>query len=147
MKDGRVYWFEGSNYAYLNQGETRNIDPDDPEEKSYKLTRTRGVPQDWKSKIGNIASISNIEANITDHGIGFVSAEPSDSPHGVHDPYYGIHGGTASPMIDDGNLKMITGYGDFTEVTENEKDTAKKENLQTVKLGTALSTKSADISV
>ena len=141
VKDDRVYWFEGSNYAYLNQGQTRNLDPDEQRDISFKLTRVRGVPHDWKRKIGNIASIANDESSITDHGINFVSATPAESPHGVHDPYYGIHGGTVSPMIDDDNLKVIAGYGDFSEVTDSEKEASKLENMQTVKLGTALSRK------
>lgn len=141
VKDGRVYWFEGSNYAYLNEGETRDVQSDDAEDKAFKLTRIRGVPHDWKSKIGNIASINNTEAEPTDHGVAFVSAKPSESPHDVHDPYYGVHGGTVSPCIDDGHVKVIAGYGDWSEVTDGEKDTAKIENLQTVRLGTHLSRK------
>ena len=92
---------------------------------------------------------------ITDHGINWVSADVSDDPNSDKmrpyyedeqeryiDPFYGVHGGTASPMVWDGDsLNLVTGYGKLDNVVDNEDETARIKNWHQIQLRTTLSKK------
>ena len=134
VKDNRVYFFEGSHYAYLNEGQTTLTDADgNATSTPYRRTRLAGVPDDWKGRVGYLRSIANPELTITDHGLTAVSAEATDSPYDTTDRYYGVHGGTASPMVDDGDLNVISGYGILERIESPEDEVSRGENWQRVR--------------
>ena len=141
--DGRMYGFEGSHYGFLNDGNVTNFEDGIA---SYQRGRFEGVPKEWKKDCGNMFSIANSEREITQHGI-WVSAEPADNPE--HNPsdtdgFYGLHVGTASPLVatDDG-VHIVSGYGDYalTASTEPEFEVNRYDNLAWVRYGAQLNQK------
>ena len=179
----RVYFLEGSHYAYLNEGLAHSITEDGSNDNyQHFIRRLDGVDPDWKNQIGRLMSVSNLSTTLTDHGINWVSANPQDNPawdgtdptdvnkdvdiviindiyysvenkDGITqitkvdeppDKHYGIHGGTASPLVSDGNnLFMITGYGNLLRAVDlreesddlNASDTARYHNWHSIKFG------------
>ena len=108
---------------------------------------------DWKSQIGRLYKLDNTGIAITDLGINWVSSEVADDPNRdaerpywerepKPDKFYGVHGGTASPIVHaDGKLHIITGYGDLDKVADNESEAARIENYQQVRYDPELSRK------
>ena len=132
--NNRVYFIEGSHYAYLNEGEI-SVDADTTQ---FVPRRLKGVPDNWKGQIGHLYSVINpqtldLNPAPVDLGLNYASALPSDSPHGV-DRYYGTHGGTASPIREvNGGLTFVTGYGNLDKIDDNDNEVAKYENWQQVR--------------
>lgn len=134
VKDNRLYFFEGSHYAYLNEGSVTLLDDEgEVSGTEYRQSRLAGVPDDWKGQIGHLFSIANTEMAPTNHGLTAVSATASDSPYDTTDRYYGVHGGTASPMIDDGDLNVISGYGVLERIEDAKNEVSRGGNWQRVK--------------
>lgn len=102
FKGNDLYFFEGSHYAYEDH--------------------IFFYDEDWRSKIGHLYRIQNAHNtgsfNIEDLGINWRSATTEDNPDDTFtDYFYGVHGGTASPMIVDGDdIHLITGYGNFNKL-------------------------------
>ena len=121
----------------------------------YSNNRLRGVSDDWKASIGRLYELDTADDSITDLGINWVSADISDDPHirdkrpyyvdeedQYFDPYYGVHGGTASPIVWDGeNVNLITGYGHLDNVTDNDDETARIENWNLITYSPDINTK------
>ena len=134
VENNRVYFIEGSHYAYLNEGEI-SVDADTTQ---FVPRRLKGVPDDWKGQIGHLYSVINpqpldLNPAPVDLGLNYASALPSDSPHGV-DRFYGTHGGTASPIREvNGGLTFVTGYGNLDKIDDNDNEVAKYENWQQVR--------------
>ena len=92
-----VYYFEGSHYQYQLEGEDVETYPDNT---------------------GNLIKIDG--NNVIDLGLCWRSAfqKQSGEDEGA-DLGFGRHGGTASPMISDGeNVHLWAGYGDLSELNE-----------------------------
>ena len=142
VKDSRLYFFEGSHYAYLNEGLITLLDEEgDTTGTEYLRSRLAGVPDDWKGEIGHLMSIGNGDMALTDHGLNAVSASATDSPDDTQDRYYGIHGGTASPIIDDGDLNVISGYGVLERIEDTQDEVSRGGNWQRVKFSDDLQMK------
>ena len=104
---------------------------------------------DWKSQIGRLYGIDNTGIAITDLGLNWVSSNLSEMESGEHpywernpkpDKFYAVHGGTASPLVNaDGELRMITGYGDLDKVADNASEAARLANWQQIAYDTKLS--------
>ena len=111
----------------------------------------------WKKPIGHLFKVDASDA-ITDLGLNWVSSDASEDPyqneprpyyeqqridikeaqtgHVPKDAYYGIHGGTASPIVSDGtNLYLITGYGDVSEMLDIESPASRFSNWQMLRYG------------
>ena len=120
--NGRIYGFEGSHYNHLNDGLVINRETGTAE---YRRSRFRDVQENWRKECGNLFSIANDESEITSHGI-WTSAEPIENPHyNQDDPdaFYGIHTGTASPIVaSDDDIRLVTGYGDYRKVVSPDPD-------------------------
>lgn len=111
IHNGEVYYFEGSHYQYqphaanVTRTGTLQIDRNDPyPDDTGNLIRMDGDEYIdfglcWRSAFGGGDSL-----------VGGVSNP--DNPSG-----YGKHGGTASPMLSDGNvIHLWAGYGDLTHL-------------------------------
>ena len=97
---------------------------------------------DWKAEVGHLYKV-NAGGTITDLGLNWVSSDLSEEPRPDATPYfekeridrgYGVHGGTASPMVEDadGNLHLITGYGNLDDVADNTSEAARLGNWQQI---------------
>ena len=97
---------------------------------------------DWKAEVGHLYKV-HAGGTVTDLGLNWVSSDLSEEPRPDATPdfekeridrFYGAHGGTASPMVEDadGNLHLITGYGDLDDVTENTSEAARLGNWQQI---------------
>ena len=120
--NGRIYGFEGSHYNFINDGLVTNRETGADE---YQRSRFRDVEDDWRKRCGNLFSIANDESELTYHGI-WTSAEPIENPYyNQNDPdaFYGIHTGTASPIVaSDDDIRLVTGYGDYRKVVSPDPD-------------------------
>lgn len=138
--NGRIYGFEGSHYNFINDGLILNRETGTAE---YRRSRFRDVEMDWRKLCGNLFSIGNDESEITSHGI-WTSAEPIENPHyNQDDPdaFYGIHTGTASPIVaSDDDIRLVTGYGDYRKVVspDTEEETQRYGNIAWLQFDTAL---------
>ena len=97
--DGDVlYFIEGSHYMYED-----GVIFSDP---------------DWREKIGGVYKIEHPSSTIQTVGRNWRSASTDDNPDTEEtDYFYGVHGGTASPIvIADEVLHLITGYGNFEDI-------------------------------
>ena len=103
--------------------------------------------KNWKAEIGHLYRVDAADT-IEDLGLNWVSSSLSEDPHTDKtrpyyeeksiDRHYGWHGGTATPIIDDGNLSMITGYSGFEDLLENESESARLGNWQWIEWTDAL---------
>ncbi|RKU20999.1 hypothetical protein C6499_22530 [Candidatus Poribacteria bacterium] len=93
-----LYFMEGSHYVY--EDETEFSDPD------------------YREKIGHLYKIEHPASTIQTVGRNWRSASTDDNPDTEEtDYFYGIHGGTASPIIiADEVLHLITGFGNFDDI-------------------------------
>lgn len=109
VHNGEVYYFEGSHYQYL-----------------YRYNRADdGFPENT----GHLIKIRGCHA--IDLGLNWRSAGDDDRVG------FGRHGGTASPMISDGDyIHMFTGYDNFNVGTHGAP--ADVNNLQWIHYGTLL---------
>ena len=88
-----VHGFEGSHYAY-------KYVPVDNEE--------------WKGSIGRVQTFTPTSAGAS---LGVAWRTELDNPSDATDAHYGIHGGTASPMVSlNGILYLIPAYGNFDDI-------------------------------
>ena len=96
VHNNETFFFEGSPLVY-----------------KYPPYRPAGLPvddTDWKSLVGLLKKIDGDDIE----DVGLVWRSVLDNPRDPDDLYYGIHGATVSPMHSiDGQLYMISGYGDF----------------------------------
>lgn len=141
VHNNRLYYIEGSHYAYLNEGEA-TLGFENDKEVRFLHRRLLGVPADWKGRIGHVYSLVNPsvrEPNPTpvDLGLNYASALPSESERGI-DRFYGTHGATASPIVDADGLTFITGYGNLDTINSPESDVSKYGNWQLVRYGNDL---------
>ena len=108
----RVYWIEGSHYMY--SAFFRDVDD---------ITEFTNA---WTKDVGNVFYYvhmsTHADTNIRPLGINWRSATTTDNPdHNDSqdeevrnvDYFYGVHGGTISPIVidDDGTINLWTGYG------------------------------------
>ena len=72
----------------------------------------------WREKVGNVYKIEHPSSIIQEIGRNYRSATTEDNPDTEEtDYFYGIHGGTASPIVVvDDALNMVTGYGNFDKI-------------------------------
>ena len=93
-----LYFVEGSHYIY--EDNTVFSDPN------------------WREKVGYVYKIEHPSTTNQELGRNRRSATTEDNPDTEEtDYFYGVHGGTASPMvIADEVLSMITGYGNFDNI-------------------------------
>ena len=72
----------------------------------------------WRENVGNVYKIEHPSSTIQTVGRNYRSATTTDNPDTERiDYFYGIHGGTASPLvIVDAALNMVTGYGNFENI-------------------------------
>lgn len=138
--NGRIYGFEGSHYNHINDGLVINRETGASE---YRRSRFRDVEDDWRKKCGNLFSIDNTESELTYHGI-WTSAEPIENPnYNQEDPdaFYGIHTGTASPIVGSADdIRLITGYGDYSKVVraDPKEETQRYGNIAWLQFDTEL---------
>lgn len=126
-----VYFFEGSHYAYYPQTQFRSNDltipsrvtteetPADRNRKTFTAAATVDrSSEEWKNQIGGFYRINSTGVLQELVETGWRSATTEDNPdHDDEKPdyFYGIHGGTSSPILDvEGVPYMITGY-DFID--------------------------------
>lgn len=96
-----LYFIEGSHYMY--EDATEFSDPD------------------WREKVGKLYKIEHPSTTIQEIGRTRRSASTGDNPDTeVTDYFYGVHGGTATPMVIDGEnvIHLITGFGNFDDIGE-----------------------------
>lgn len=99
-----LYFFEGSHYMYED-----GVIFSDPQ---------------WREKIGYLRKIEHPSSTIQSVGLNWRSATTSDNPNTDEtDYFYGIHGGTASPIIavdhpetTEPAIHLLTGYGNFDDI-------------------------------
>lgn len=138
--NGRVYGFEGSHYNFINDGLVINRETGVAE---YRRSRFRDVDDDWRQQCGNLISIANDETEITSHGI-WTSAAPIENPYYDQenpDAFYGIHTGTASPIVASADdIRLVTGYGDYRKVVSDdpEEETQRYGNVAWLQFDTEL---------
>ena len=138
--NGRIYGFEGSHYNFINDGLVTNRETNASE---YRRSRFRDVEDDWRKQCGNLFSIANDESELTYHGI-WTSAEPIENPYyNQDDPdaFYGIHTGTASPIVGSADdIRLVTGYGDYRKVVSSdpEEETQRYGNVAWLQFDTEL---------
>ena len=95
-----LYFMEGSHYLY-----------------------TEGLifsEQQWRENVGKVYKIAHPSTAIQALGTNWRSASTTDNPDTeTTDYFYGIHGGTVSPLlVTDNILYLLTGYGDFEGVAD-----------------------------
>ena len=95
-----LYFMEGSHYMYADGVEF--YDPD------------------WGEKVGSVYKIEHPASTLQNLGVNRRSASTGDNPDTeTTDYFYGIHGGTATPMVIDAEtLNLITGYGNFDGIEQ-----------------------------
>ena len=93
-----LYFIEGSHYMYED-----GVIFADPQ---------------WRENVGNVYKIEHPSRSIQAVGRNYRSATTEDNPDTENiDYFYGIHGGTASPIVVvDAALNMVTGYGNFENI-------------------------------
>ena len=113
VHDNMVHFFEGSHYMY----KFRPLLP-----RIFPLSGEDGLlePQ-WRDDVGFVRRINGN----TIESLGLAWRSALTNPNDSDDSYYGIHGGTASPMIstDDG-LYLIAGYGNYDDIGQTDVDAA-----------------------
>ena len=103
---GTVYYFEGSHYQYQEHVSFINAN-------NGVLTYNEPYPDNT----GSLIKVDDDER--TDLGLCWRSASQEASGEEGVDLGFGRHGGTASPMISDGeNIHLWAGYGDLTKLNE-----------------------------
>lgn len=129
-----LHLLEGSHYMYLGNDDidTIVVAGDDG---VNKRVRTYA----WKDNVGNIVRISGtmpIEVGRTWRS-AFVNPDEEEAPR---DEHYGVHGGTASPMISkDDVLHFVAGYGNLNDnITDIEHAVSDYDNWQSIQIGTKL---------
>ena len=111
------------------------------------LPENTSIPH-WKSIIGHLYKLNPITNAITDLGFNWISSEIDENPNSNKprpwyevatlgeeeqpiDRFYGIHGGTASPIISDGEkIHLITGYGKLDNLYDPENEVSRIDNWQ-----------------
>ena len=92
----------------------------------------------YRGLIGHVYSVDASDT-IVDLGLNWRSSGISEDPNrdaerayyetAVPDRFYGVHGGTTAPMLDDGNrLLMVTGYSDATKFRDTGTETSRLGN-------------------
>ena len=122
VHDGMVHFIEGLPQAYNWNDQVL----DDTERSN------------WKSAVGYVFRINGT----TLERVGINWRSVFENPEDENDRYYGIHGGTFSPMLSATNgtetvLSMITGYGEtnYSDVIAVDSVFAEKGNWQWVQYG------------
>ena len=130
IHDDAVHFFEGSHLAY-------QINDDIDTVIVYDGNLDRNVEQRtyaWKADVGQLRKIvgTGVEAVGQSFRSAFVNPDENEA---VRDKDYGIHGGTASPMISvNGKLQLISGYGDLRNIHDIEHPVSDVFNWQLLSL-------------
>lgn len=104
LHEGEIYYFEGSHYQYQPHAAVTDREGELVEESEAYPNRT-----------GNLIKIVGNE--VVELGLWRSAAPKALTVGGEVDIGYGRHGGTASPLISDGdNIHLWTGYGDLTKL-------------------------------
>ena len=130
IHDDAVHFFEGSHLAY-------QINDDIDTQIVYDGNLDRNVEQRtyaWKADVGQLRKI--VGTGVERVGQSFRSAFVNpDENEAVRDKDYGIHGGTASPMISvDGKLLLVSGYDDLRNIHDIEHAVSDVFNWQLLSL-------------
>ena len=106
IEGNRLYWIEGSHYAYSDNAVFRD-----------ETDRTM-LSNEWKSQVGSLYYIDHPSTSVSEVGLNWSSATTEDEPDaGTPDYFYGRHGGSASPIIiADDTLNLITGFSNFDDL-------------------------------
>ena len=131
LHDNSVYCFEGSHYAY-------KFDVLQPRESGTPITDPRILldNNEWKDTIGNLQRINGTSIR----SIGRVWRSALDNPGDFTDSYYGIHGGTASPMVSmNKELFIVPGYSNYDAIGLDDSAINSIDNLPLISYGTNIS--------
>ena len=121
--NGELYFIESSHYvyddrAYFRKNRKYSSDPDE-ETNVESDTDIRALTDEWKSRVGRLYKVSHPSEDVDLVGLNWQSATTEDNPEADTDLFYGVHGGTASPILAvDGDLHMITGFGDLEDILQ-----------------------------
>lgn len=113
---------------------------------AYFEVRLRGVSEDWKRNAGGIYSIGTGESTPRSEGVSYYSGAGVSDPKQEYDaPWFddadekkpstqfGKHTGMVSKMVSqDGNLRMISGFGNLDYLDDNDSIAAAENNWQTL---------------
>ena len=108
--------------------------------------------ENWKAEIGHLYKLDNAGMGVSDLGLIWISSDLSEDlnqdkerPYWEKaklDRFYGVHGGSASPLVQAGSkIRMITGYGDLDKVADNGSEASRLANWQEIAYDTELSRK------
>ena len=118
-----VEFFEGSHYVYsedvyFRKNRKYSSDPNEITN-TESDTDITALTDEWKSRVGRLYRINHPSTTVELIGLNRRSATTEDNPEADTDLFYGIHGGTASPILSvDGDTHMITGFGDFEDILQ-----------------------------
>ena len=108
IHNGTTYFFEGSHYTYKFQlRQQRDLDTpvSDP--------RVMLTANEWGDKVGYLQTVTGTTLTPVGRAWRTALSNPNDSD----DSYYGVHGGTASPLVSMGNeLYIIPGFGNWDDI-------------------------------
>ena len=129
-------------FPAVEQGSTIQVSTSDYET-VFSTSRLRGT-DGWKSRVGYLNQIDPVSGAISNLGLNWKSSDIQNNPNsGKKPPYtvesgmlpvdrfYGIHGGTISPIIYDGEkVNLITGYGNLQDIDKNDAEVSRIDNWQ-----------------
>lgn len=132
FKGNDLYWFEGSHYAeQLNDDiDTTRVNVDTGQEDQRQYT--------WKNNMGKLYRLAGgMPQEVGQaHRSAFVNP---DSDEAERDSRYGVHIGTASPIVQlpggGSPLSIICGYGDLRKITDLDDAVSDIQNWQNVIYG------------
>ena len=143
--EGKVRFFRGSHYVYEFPAEVYGdfeVILEDGSSETRKhleipgyLTLGEEIP-DWRGEIGGLYEIDGTDINLIG-GIGqSIESNPDALPDDPYNPYYGIHGGMASPIIvSDKEVYAIAGYGKLSEIGKNDVSNSEADRIENWNFG------------
>ena len=131
VHDGAVHLFIGSYHAYQASEKTATV----VERNERTGYNERIETFNWKAGMGQVFRIDG--RNLVEVGQAYRTAFVN--PKSDRDNYYGIHGGTASPLVSNGDvLNMVVGYGDLRNITDIRDEVSHVDNWQWIERGSVI---------
>lgn len=137
IHNGSLHWIEGSHYAEQFNDETDTI-----VDRDENADRIRVKTFAWKNGMGRLYRYNG--SMVEDLGqIARSAFINPDREEAKRDTHYGIHIGTASPIVElpagaGGGLSLVAGYGDTRRITEINDPVSLIENWTEVVYGTRI---------